>query len=72
VSPSQQVATHLVAWRVEHHMTQYDLATAMTEQGITWYQATVSKIEKGKRELYLNEAVALARIVGQSLDALVT
>ena len=54
------------AWlRKRAGMSQEALAHAMFEAGQRhWYQTTVSRVERGKQELRMSEAVALLRILG--------
>ncbi len=39
--------------------------------GITWYQSTLTRVEAGQRSLKLSEALALAKIFGVPVGALV-
>ncbi|KJL46235.1 hypothetical protein RS84_02862 [Microbacterium hydrocarbonoxydans] len=51
-------------------MSQKDLASAMRDRGWKWSQATVWSIEKGERPLRLAEAVDVAWVLDERLDAL--
>lgn len=59
----EQIGTDVTAARERTEMSQRDLATAMTERGFKWSQATVSQIEKGTRPLRYNEAQHLAQLI---------
>lgn len=48
--------------------TQTDLARAMKERGFPFHQQTVQRIEDGERAIKLDEAFALAEILGRSVD----
>lgn len=43
---------------------QISIAQAMTARGHVWYQQTLARVEAGKRELSLAEAVDLADVLG--------
>lgn len=45
-------------------MSQGELARRMTDNGHTWSQATVSRVERGERHLTLGEAQTLVTLVG--------
>ncbi|UTT52311.1 helix-turn-helix domain-containing protein [Microbacterium maritypicum] len=64
----EQIGENLTKLRGE--MSQKDLATAMRGRGWKWSQATVWSIEKGERPLRLAEAVDVAWILDERLDAL--
>lgn len=67
----QQVVGKIISWRIEHHINQSEFAAAMTELGQPWHQPTMSRLEKGRRDLSLDEAVAVADILGLTLEQLV-
>ena len=45
-------------------MTQTELARQLTARGLPFHQQTVQRVEKGERPLRLNEALAIAEILG--------
>ena len=56
--------------RVAKGMTQTAMARAMTAQGFTWRQGTVSETELAGRPLRVNEAAALALVLGVKMTEL--
>lgn len=58
------VAANLRLWREAQRLSQDELAQRMTEHGFGFSQATIWKIEQGKRPVKLAEAVALADALG--------
>ncbi|MBA9003695.1 helix-turn-helix domain-containing protein [Thermomonospora cellulosilytica] len=54
------------AWkrRVELGLSQTELARRMADRGFPWHQVTVSRTESGERPIRLDEAAALAGILG--------
>lgn len=58
------------AARKAAHLSQDTVATAMAEKGFAWHQATVYKIETGRRQLQADEAKALAEVLNVDLDSL--
>lgn len=55
--------------REEFHLSQSELARRMHALGhLTFYQMTVSRTEKGTRDVSLTEAAALSSILGVTLD----
>ena len=58
------LATNLRQIREDHGLSQEQLAARMTERGFGFSQATIWKIEQGKRPVKISEAVALADAVG--------
>lgn len=63
-SVDQDVATNLRLWREAKKLSQDELAQRMTERGFGFSQATIWKIEQGKRPVKVSEAVALADALG--------
>lgn len=53
-------------------MSQQELAQRMNERGQDWQQKTVSRVEKGTRDVKLFEAVDLAAVLGVTLDELMS
>lgn len=53
-------------------VSQQELAQRMSERGQDWQQKTVSRVEKGTRDVKLFEAVDLAAVLGVSLDELMS
>ena len=66
-----RVARNVAYLREERGWSQGDVARAMVERGQSWYQTTVSRVEKGDRPLRLVEGVALADAFGVPVDQLV-
>jgi transcriptional regulator with XRE-family HTH domain len=60
----RNVATNLREWREAQGLSQGELAQRMSERGFGFSQATIWKIEQGKRPVKVSEAVALAEAVG--------
>ncbi len=58
----------VVEYRKARGLTQRDLADRLTRSGIAMPQSTLAKVERGSREPKLDEAVAIARLLGFSLD----
>lgn len=56
--------------RLRGEMSQTTLANTMKERGHRWTQPTVVAVEKGERPLRLAEAVDIASILDERLDAL--
>lgn len=53
--------------------SQNQFASALNKAGLNdFYQTTVSRIEKGDRAVRLNEALIIARVLGTSVDAMLT
>jgi transcriptional regulator with XRE-family HTH domain len=50
--------------RMDKGWTQEDLAAAMRMKGFGWRQSTVAMVEAGKRRLGLQEAAAVADLLG--------
>jgi transcriptional regulator with XRE-family HTH domain len=81
-NPVTELDRALGAWlhdyRTTHEMQQDDVAEAMnaTSKEVSspakWSQATVSKVESGKRAVYSHELLALARWSGLSVDTLLS
>ena len=58
--------------RTTSGLTQSQMATAMSARGLSMVQSTIANIEAGHRPVRLNEAAALAAILGVDLAELVT
>jgi transcriptional regulator with XRE-family HTH domain len=61
-------AANLRILRERRRMSQEKLAQEMLARGWPWRQQTVTKIENGQRMVRFGEAIALASILGESLD----
>lgn len=62
-------AEWLKAARTEAGMSQQKVADALRAQGFTVFrQSTIGKIEAGSRPVLLTEAVAMAELLGETLD----
>jgi transcriptional regulator with XRE-family HTH domain len=56
--------------RTKAGLTQSQMAAEMTARGFSMVQSTIANIEAGHRPVRLNEAVALAAVVGAELPEL--
>ncbi|MGD8175149.1 helix-turn-helix domain-containing protein [Marinimicrobium sp. ARAG 43.8] len=54
--------------RIRQGMSQMDLVVALEEQGISLSQSAIGKLERGERNLYVHQLVALVRVLNVSLD----
>lgn len=63
-----QIASNVV--RLRGSLSQKKLADLMRERGFNWVQSTVWSIEQGKRDLKLDEGVALADVLGVQIQEL--
>jgi predicted RNase H-like HicB family nuclease len=53
-------------------LNQTDLANALKDKGITtFWQQTIQRIENGQRPVRLNEAHAIAEVLGKSVEEMV-
>jgi transcriptional regulator with XRE-family HTH domain len=68
--PERILGQRLRGLREEAGLTQEQVAARMRSLGHHLYQNTIWKIEAGKRPVRVNEAVALANILGIPLDGL--
>lgn len=59
----EQIGADVATARERAALSQKELASAMTDRGFKWSQATVSQIEKGERPLRLSEADHLAELI---------
>lgn len=57
--------------RVERGLTQEAVARQMQERKFDFHQATVYKVESGRRSVSVGEAFALAEILGDELSSIV-
>ncbi len=60
----KNVAANLRVYRETRGVSQEELAQRMTDRGFGFSQATIWKIEQGKRPVKIGEVVALARALG--------
>lgn len=68
---ASRFARNVRARREVRGMSQGDLAQAVADQGHpSFRQQTIAEIESGNRQVKLDEAVALSRALGISLDSL--
>ncbi|WP_280371058.1 helix-turn-helix domain-containing protein [Nocardia wallacei] len=72
LTAAQRFARNLAAARKALGMRQYDVIMRMRTRGHQWPQGTVSKIERGHRDVSEAEAESLAEIVGVSVHLLRT
>lgn len=66
----QVVGQRLRQVREALNWSQADLAAGMDGLGYAWHQTTVAKTEAARRPLRVDELVALAEVLGVSIDAL--
>jgi transcriptional regulator with XRE-family HTH domain len=65
------VGRRIKALRKAQRISQSNLIVKMALlYGIQWHQSTVTNVERGERPLKLSEALAVADVLGVSLDAL--
>jgi transcriptional regulator with XRE-family HTH domain len=67
---SDAVAEKVRAWRLLRHLQQADVAEKMRELRHPWTQATVSQVERGQRNLTIDELVGLSIVFDVSLNEL--
>ena len=67
----QRVVHKIITWRVTHEVNQAEFAGAMREHDCPWHQSTMSRLEKGGRDINLTEAIAIADILGVTLQELI-
>lgn len=60
----QNIATNIREYREARHLSQDELAQQMTVRGFGFSQATIWKIETGKRPVKVSEAAAFADALG--------
>lgn len=66
---NEKTGTAVKARRRALGMSQARVAAAMTESGLPMRQQTILKIEQGSRSLRLDEGLAMAGILGVSVEA---
>lgn len=71
LTANERLALALITWRISHDMNQTAVALAMRDLGHEWHQATVSKFEKGKRDITLAEGLSLIDLIGITVGDLV-
>ena len=64
----QRFAANLRILRERQGVSQVKLAQEMAARGWPWRQQTVTRLENGQRMIRFGEAIALASILGVSLD----
>jgi transcriptional regulator with XRE-family HTH domain len=69
VNDNELFSNWLRTARTQAGLSQQKVADAMTAQGLGFFQTTVAKIEQGQRPLRLDEAAALTRLFGTTIDA---
>ena len=71
LTPSQAVARSVKRARKLADMNQQDLAERLTELGIPTTQSTIARLERGRRGISLDDAVALSIALNVSLSRLI-
>jgi transcriptional regulator with XRE-family HTH domain len=66
-TPEQRFGSMVLSSRQALGMSQKDVSTLLTNEGLAIDNSAVSRIEKGTRALRLGEAIAIARALGFSL-----
>lgn len=66
----QRFAENLRQAREKAGMSQVSLADQMAGRGWPWRQQTVARVENGQRMVRLGEALAIAEILGATMDKL--
>ncbi|WP_309690271.1 helix-turn-helix transcriptional regulator [Microbacterium foliorum] len=61
----------VASYRAAQHMSQKDLASALTDAGMKVDAPAVSRIEKGQRAVRLAEAMKIANVLGRNLGDLI-
>jgi hypothetical protein len=69
---TQMVGANMRRTREERAKVLHDVASAAREMGLTWDASAVSRIETGKRDLSLEEFLALPLIMTLALNETVT
>lgn len=69
--PAARLVRSLRARRLAKNLTQSALAREMSNMGFPWHPTTVARLESAERDLSLDEAVALAGLLGVSLVDLI-
>lgn len=74
LSPSDKsFASAMTTLREARGYSQNQLAAALNRAGLKdFYQTTVSRIEKNTRSVRLNEALVIARVLGTTVDEMLT
>lgn len=65
--PEDPVPGNVKRLREHRGLSQADLAAEMTAHGHRWFQNTIYRVEAGKQEVSLKEAVTLAAILGAQI-----
>lgn len=58
--------------REQRRLSQYGLARDLSSVGLSMHQQQIDRIENAQRPVKLNEAIAIARYFGVTLDAMAT
>jgi transcriptional regulator with XRE-family HTH domain len=66
----RRFAANLRTFREDKGVSQVKLAHEMTARGWPWRQQTVTRVESGQRMVRLGEALAIAEILGTSVNML--
>jgi transcriptional regulator with XRE-family HTH domain len=66
----RRFAENLRDWRERRGVSQVKLAQEMAARGWPWRQQTVTRVESGQRMVRLGEALAVAEILGTSVNML--
>lgn len=64
------VADNVRAYRLLRRLEQQDVADRMLSLGHRWKRATVSEVERGRRNVTVSELLGLVTVVGASINQL--
>ena len=67
---SDALAANVRTFRARRRFKQQDLAQRMTQLGHRWVRVTVSQVERGRRNLTVDELLGLALVLDATLDEL--
>jgi hypothetical protein len=64
------IATNIRAERARTGLSQKQVADAMRDRGYHWHPQTVGLVERDERQVWADELIALAEVLGAAPDAL--
>ena len=64
------IAANIRAERARTRLSQKQVADAMRERGYHWHPQTAGLAERGERQVWADELIALAEVLGAAPDAL--
>ncbi|MCV7719565.1 helix-turn-helix transcriptional regulator [Micrococcus luteus] len=63
IEPNEEIGRAIAAARERAGMNQAQFSAALQAAGLAWYQATVSKVERGERPVRLAEVPMIAEVL---------